>query len=279
MSTNIKPGDRRKAEADKTMDPAKKRGTGGMRAGTEGGLLKRVTESVRVLLVRPLYPGNVGSVARVMKNLGFQRLGIVSDRDPRTEPEAFWMAHGAQDVLEAASIYAGLEEALRPVEMVIGTTSRKGARWREALEPEGLTETLTTGWDWRPTALLFGSEDRGLSVKELSCCRWVVRIPTREDCPSMNLSHAVGLICYILARGPVTGSNRSQPAAVFPEEMLRFTEEAEAFLKRTNFLTGDAARSRTALRRLERLLVRASPSKAELALLWALLRHVEGQTR
>jgi tRNA/rRNA methyltransferase len=238
----------------------------------------RPTDSVQILLVRPLYPGNVGSVARVMKNLGFRRLGIVSDRDPRTEPEAFWMAHGAQDVLEGASIYTGLEEALRPVEMVIGTTSRRGARWREALEPEALLDVLTAGWDWQPTALMFGPEDRGLSVKELSCCRWVVRIPTREECPSMNLSHAVGLICYVLARGPVTGSKPSGARAVSPEEMRRFTEEAEAFLKRTAFLTGDAARNRTALRRLERLVARASPSKAELALLWALLRHVEKET-
>lgn len=271
MSTNIIPRTARKGETKEPMGPARKK------AGTGSGLLKKVTESVRILLVRPLYPGNVGSVARVMKNLGFRRLGIVSDRDPRTEPEAFWMAHGAEDVLEAASISTGLEEALRPVEMVIGTTSRTGARWREALEPEGLIDILTAGWDGRPTALLFGPEDRGLSVKELSCCRWAVRIPTREDCPSMNLSHAVGLICYILARGPVTGLKRSGPRAVSPDEMLRFTEETEAFLKRTAFLAGDAARSRTALRRLERLMVRASPSKAELALLWALLRHVEGR--
>lgn len=213
-----------------------------------------------------------------MKNLGFRRLGIVSDSDPRAEPEAFWMAHGAQDVLEAASVYTGLEEALRPVEMVIGTTSRRGGRWREALEPEELIDVLSAGWDWRPTALLFGPEDRGLSVKELSRCRWVVRIPTREDCPSMNLSHAVGLICYILARGPVTGTKRGGPRPASPEDLLRFTEQAGAFLNRTGFLAADAARRRTAQRRLERLMARTSPSKSELALLWALLRHLEKKT-
>ena len=60
----------------------------------------KITASVSILLVRPLYPGNVGSVARVMKNLGFRKLGIVSDQDPRKEPEALRMAHGAEDVLE-----------------------------------------------------------------------------------------------------------------------------------------------------------------------------------
>lgn len=238
----------------------------------------KTTEPVHILLVRPLYPGNVGSVARVMKNLGFRKLGIVSARDPRKEPEAFRMAHGAEDVLEAASIHTGLEEALRPIEMVIGTTSRKGSRWREAIDPEGLVDTLAAGWDWRPTAILFGPEDRGLPVKELSLCRWILRIPTREDCPSMNLSQAVGLICYVLARGPSAGMERTGPRPISPKALRRFTEEAEAFLQETAFLTGDMAKDQTALRRLERLLVRASPTRAEMALLWALLRHVERKT-
>jgi tRNA/rRNA methyltransferase len=237
----------------------------------------KITESVRILLVRPLYPGNVGSVARVMKNLGFRRLGIVSDQDPRKEPEAFWMAHGAEDVLEAASIYTGIEEALRPIEMVIGTTSRKGSRWREAVDPEGLVDTLAASWDWRPTAILFGPEDRGLPVKELSLCRWVLRIPTRDDCPSMNLSHAVGLTCYVLARGPSIGMQGTGPRPVSPRALRRFTEEAEAFLQETAFLAGDTVKDQTTLRRLERLLVKASPSRAEMALLWALLRHIENK--
>ena len=235
----------------------------------------KITDTVRILLVRPLYPGNVGSVARVMKNLGFRKLGIVSDQDPRKEPEAFWMAHGAEDVLEEATIHSGLEEALRPVDMAIGTTSRKGARWREAIDPEGLVDTLAASWDWRPTAILFGPEDRGLPVKELSRCRWVLRIPTRDDYPSMNLSHAVGLVCYVLARGPSSDREGLGPRPVSPSALRRFTEETEAFLKETAFLTGDMAKDQTALRRLERLLVRASPGKAEMALLWALLRHVE----
>jgi len=261
------------------MVPARKKSARGRKAGAERDLRKRVTQSVHILLVRPLYPGNVGSVARVMKNLGFGRLGIVSDLDPREEPEAFWMAHGARDLLEAASIHKDLDEALSSIDLVIGTTSRKGTRWREALEPEGLVDVLTAGWDWRPTALLFGPEDRGLSVEELSRCRWVVRIPTREDCPSMNLSHAVGLICYILARGNNAGLECNRSGAVPPEETQRLIEEAEALLRRTDFLTGDAARNQTAMRHLERLIVRASPNKAELALLWAVLRHMERQTR
>ncbi len=66
------------------------------------------------------------------------------------------------------------------------------------------------------------------------------------------------------------------PHPVSPKAPRRFTEEAEAFLQETAFLTGDGAKDQTALRRLERMLVRASPTRAERALLWTLLRHVEG---
>jgi TrmH family RNA methyltransferase len=274
MSTNNLPHFSR-GDTRGEMDTATKKKAGRDEEQGESRLLEKITRSVRILLVRPMYAGNVGSVARVMKNLGFQRLGIVSDQDPRKEPEAFWMAHGAEDVLEAATLYPDIEEALRPLGMIIGTTSRRGSRWREAIDPEGLVETLAAGWDWQPTAILFGPEDRGLPVRELARCRYVLRIPTREDCPSMNLSHAVGLVCYVLARGPVTGLKATGPRSASPAAMRRFTEEAEGFLEETGFLTGDSARDQSTLRRLERLLLRASPTRAEMALLWALLRHVE----
>ena len=95
----------------------------------------------------------------------------------------------------------------------------------------------------------------------------------------MNLSHAVGLIGYILARGPASVQERSRSGAVSPEETQRLIEEAEGFLRKTAFVTGNGARSQATMRRLQRLIVRASPNKAELALLWALLRHVERQTK
>ena len=95
----------------------------------------------------------------------------------------------------------------------------------------------------------------------------------------MNVSHAVGLICYILARGNHAGLECNRSGAAPPEETQRLMEEAEAFLKETNFLTGDAARKQTAMRHLQRLIVRASPNKAELALLWAVLRHMERRAR
>ncbi len=233
----------------------------------------------RVVLLRPLYPGNVGSVARVMKNLGFRRLSIVADRDPREAPEAAWMAHGARDVLEAATVHGELRSALDPGALLVGASSRRGRRWREVLDPESLAELAAQQAPGREVTLLFGPEDRGLSVEEISLCRWVVRIPTHPDCPSMNLSHAVGLVCYVLNRAQREGRPPPRTSRLVPPRQRgRFLEELEGWLRETGFFEGDA-RTHAAMRRLHRLLDRAAPDKAEMGLLWAVLHHLEGRLK
>jgi len=228
---------------------------------------------LQVCLLRPRYPGNVGAVARAMKNFGFHRLVLVSNSDPRRLSEATWLAHGAEDVLERAQLCESLDAALRAADLVIGTTSRRGHRWREAVEPEVMAEILATGWAGRPVCLLFGPEDRGLSVEELSRCHWVVRLPTHTECPSMNLSHAVAVCCYVLGR--TADRVRALPRSASPQEVRRFLSAVEGFLEDIGFSPDDGTQGRSARNRLTRFLIRARPGRAELMLLWKLLRRVE----
>jgi tRNA (cytidine32/uridine32-2'-O)-methyltransferase len=214
-----------------------------------------------------------------MKNFGFQNLAMVCEKDLHRFKEAEWMARGALDLLSSASVFQRLEEALKPVNLVIGMTSRRGNRLRETLKPEEMAEILAGSWDGRPAALLFGPEDRGLSVEERNRCDWVVRIPTHGDCPSMNLSHAVTVICYVLSR---YGEKKTEDAGVRPappEELNRLLDHAERFLMSRGFVTGDGSRDTAPLRRFQRMLIRCAPGRAELKLLWALLRHLERQAR
>jgi len=234
---------------------------------------------LQVCLVHPRYPGNVGATARAMKNFGFRRLVLVSDRDPRRLPEAAWLAHGAEDVLGGARWVTRLEEALESVDLVIGTTSRRGRRWRDAVEPEEIGKILAAGWARRPVSLLFGPEDRGLSVEQFSRCRWVVRLPTHAACPSMNLSHAVAVCCYALGRCGQPGPGRAPDPAAPPEELRRFLHAVEGFLERTGFSSDDGLQGGNARSRLFRFLVRAAPEGQELKLLWKLLRRVEWHLR
>jgi TrmH family RNA methyltransferase len=237
------------------------------------------TSDLRICLVRPRHPGNVGSVARAMKNFGFQRLDLVSDRDPRLSREASWLAHGAEDVLDQAHLHASLEAALDSVDLVIGTTSRWGHRWRESLEPEEMADLLAAGWDGRPVSVLFGPEDRGLSVENFSRCQWVVRLPTRPECPSMNLSHAVAVFCYALGRRMARDPSGARRPACSPEEIRAFLLESERFLEKIGFSPDDGLLGRNTLIRLRRFLIRAHPERAELRLLWKLIRHLEWRLR
>lgn len=155
--------------------------------------------SFRVILVEPLYSGNVGSVARVMKNFGFPELVLVSPCE--LDIKARVMAVHAYDIIENARIKFTLRDAVRGSNIVVGMTGNPGKTDNKhmrlpALTPGRLKEKLTGKSGI--ISLVFGKEDHGLSNEELEMCDIIVNIPTNPDYPSMNLSHAVSVILYEL---------------------------------------------------------------------------------
>ncbi len=163
--------------------------------------------SFRIILMEPLYSGNVGSVARSMKNFGFSELVLVSPCE--LDMEARVMAVHAYDIIERARIEFSLREAIRDSNTVAGMTGKPGKTDNKhmrlpALSPGMFKEKLTgTGG---VVSLVFGREDRGLDNEELEMCDIIVNIPTCPEYPSMNLSHAVAVILYELSdiRGGTT---------------------------------------------------------------------------
>ena len=156
---------------------------------------------LRVVLVEPMYEGNVGSVARAMKNFGFQDLVLV--KPCRIEDFGSAMASHARDVLQMSRTVSSLQEALEETNLVVGTT---GKRLEEAkhhlrqhlrvpcLAPWELAEKLR-GKDGT-VALLLGREDCGLDSEELAICDIIVSIPTSEKYPVLNISHAAAILFY-----------------------------------------------------------------------------------
>ena len=152
---------------------------------------------VRVVLVEPLYQGNVGSVTRVMKNFGFSDLVLVNPC--KLEGEARAMSSHARDILESAYITSSLTEAIEGANIVIGTTGITGSKIYEHIRmpfyvPRELKEKLA-GMDGT-VAILFGREDQGFNNDELKACDMILTIPTSDIYPIMNLSHAVGIVLY-----------------------------------------------------------------------------------
>ncbi len=153
--------------------------------------------NVRVVLVRPRDPNNIGAAARAMKNFGFRDLWIV------TPFSATWeqikSAPHAMDVLESARVVTSLEEAIADCNLVLGTgDARRAGDEDRPITPMQLSERLQQA-SYR-VALLFGNEKSGLNNEDLAHCHKLMTIPTQSDCPSMNLGQSVAVCLYELVR-------------------------------------------------------------------------------
>ena len=143
-----------------------------------------------------------------MSNFGFSRLRVVAPYEAAFREAR--SAVGASALLAGAQEYSSVAEALADCALVVGTTA---ARHRQLLHPllpleQGarlIRQQLPSG----RVALLFGSEKRGLSNRDLSHCHWLLRLPTREEHPSMNLGQAVAVCLYELARDRTPTSAKS----------------------------------------------------------------------
>ncbi len=152
-------------------------------------------DNIRIVLVNTTHPGNIGAVARAMKNMGLSRLSLVA---PRNFPDevAYYRAVSAQDVLNNAVITETLEEAVADCGMVVGTSARGRRIPWPLLNPRETCERLVPELSEHPVAIVFGREDRGLTNEELQRCNLHVHIPTNEEYSSLNLAMAVQILSY-----------------------------------------------------------------------------------
>ena len=165
------------------------------------------SDQLFVVLVGARNPLNIGAAARAMSNFGFTNLRLVNPY-----PMAFREAKsavGASAVLNRAQEYETISAAVADCSLVVGTTAARNRKLDHELHPlqEG-ARLIHNQLHGGSVALLFGSEKRGLSNRDLSYCHWLMRIPTRAANPSMNLGQAVAVCCYELAREPVLVSKR-----------------------------------------------------------------------
>lgn len=154
-------------------------------------------DNVKVVLVEPAAPGNIGSTARVLKNTGLSRLALVNPGNWDT-PEARWMAHGSEEILDRCEIHPDLPSALADAQLVVGTTHRVGRLRQVSSAPREAMAELATMAHHHQIAVVFGREKDGLWRSELQHCHQLIRFPTAVSHPSLNLSHAVLLFAYEL---------------------------------------------------------------------------------
>lgn len=209
--------------------------------------------NLRVILVEPMYDGNVGSVARAMKNFGFHDLVLVNPC--KIDDFGRAMASHARDVLQMSQSFSTLPEALRGANLVIGTTGKRLEHEQHhlrlhlrvpCLSPAELSDKLR-GKDGT-VALLLGREDCGLSSDELAICDMVVSIPTSAEYPVMNLSHSAAVLFYELSKNG--NENGASVEMASPESLALLRERARSLLQEISYPEHKVEFSSLMLRRI-----------------------------
>jgi tRNA/rRNA methyltransferase len=229
---------------------------------------------IRIVLVEPAGPLNVGSIARVMKNMGLGELVLVNPRCDRLGEEARLMAVRAADVLESAREVTTLAEALVGCVKAIATSGRDRATFTTPLEtPRAALPWLLDS----PSALIFGREDCGLTNAEINHAQRLIQIPSTDEYPSLNLAQAVAVCCYELASSQESGAIASPlphpPLPLAPiEDLEAYYQQLESLLLDIGYLYPDTAPSR--MKKFRKLLNRAYPTTSEVAMLRGILRQM-----
>ncbi|MCS6867344.1 MAG: RNA methyltransferase [Thermus sp.] len=232
-------------------------------------LLKRV----RIVLVEPQEPMNVGAVARAMKNFGLSQLYLVNPH-PRVGPpwarEAYWLAVHAEDLLDRAQAVGSLREALEGVHLVVATTGRPRELYPAPVVPawEVPGRLLTVAG---PVALVFGRETFGLTNEELDLAHLIGTIPTAPEQPSLNLAQAVVVFAYELYKAALGGSVEAREELAEVAALEALFDDLGRYVLEIGFT--DAHRHPYAMRRLRRILHKARLSPGEVQLLRGLLHQ------
>ncbi|MBU1849510.1 MAG: RNA methyltransferase [Nanoarchaeota archaeon] len=164
---------------------------------------------ISIVLVEPENQGNIGAIARLIANFEFEKLILINPKC-KIEEEAYNRAKHAQKILKKAKISDFSK--LKKFDYLIGTTAKLGSDYnipRCPVTPEQLAEKISKLEKKTKIAILFGREGTGLTNEELKMCDFTVTIPGSENYPTLNLSHAVGIILYELFK-KLSGDKRTE---------------------------------------------------------------------
>ncbi len=227
---------------------------------------------VRIVLVNPRHPGNIGAVARSMKTMGLDQLVLVGpDQFPAETADR--RAVGAVDILRKAVVTESLETTTSDCKLVVGVSARVREMPLPTLDArEGGARIVQEAAAGDPVAILFGSERDGLSNESLDACTYQLRIPATDEFNSLNLAAAVQLVVYEIFMAAGSEPSEQGDASPYPsrEEMEFFFRQFERTLVERNFYK--SINPERVNQKLRRLIARARPEANELRLLHSLVR-------
>jgi len=238
-----------------------------------------LNEFVQIVLVETSHPGNIGSVARAMKNMGLSRLALIN---PKKFPhdEATALAGNAGDVLEKAKIFGSIEEAVKSSKIIFATSARERTiEWPVASAKDAAREINQFAAEGLEVSILFGREDRGLTNEELQLSNKHLIIPAHPEYPVLNIAMSTQVVCYELYQA--SQHEPIGPWQDFPEYSAEeLTHLIEHFNETVfNLKLIDPDNPKQILTRMERMFRRLYPDQMEGNFLRGFLKAVNKQIK
>ncbi|MEM8982859.1 MAG: RNA methyltransferase [Pseudomonadota bacterium] len=232
--------------------------------------------NTRIVLVETSHPGNIGAVARAIKNMGLTDLTLVR---PALFPhaDATARASGADDVLARARVVDSLDAALADCTLAYAASARQRTiRWPELAPREAAADVAQHAGR---AAIVFGPETSGLTNEHIARCQRLVFIPSAPDFPSLNLAMAVQVVAYELRLASLDTAPPADPEAPLAtqEELENFYGHLERVLLESEFLDPDNPRH--LMQRLRRLFARALPDQNDVNILRGVLSALWDERR
>lgn len=243
-------------------------------------------QKIKIVLIETSHPGNIGAVARAMKNMGLSQLVLVSPKDFPSQ-EASARASSAADILNDAVVVGSLKEALQDCQVVIGSSARlRRVSWPQLDARETANLIMqTTQDDKAEVAIVFGREDSGLSNTEMDLCHYLAHIPSNPSYSSLNIAAAVQVFAYecLMATDIVQTKNSGKILKGYKnplassEQLEGFYEHLFQMLQDIEFL--DIAKNAQFMRRMRRLFNRTQLDIKEIDILRGILTAAQRQSK
>ncbi|MBI1883261.1 MAG: RNA methyltransferase [Chlamydiae bacterium] len=232
--------------------------------------------NVTIVLVEPKSPGNIGSVARVMKNTGLENLILISPCDWH-DLEAKKMAVGDLSLIEKAKVYSDLKEALTPFRWTVATTRRTRRRFDQVLTPREVAQKIKEFPSRSKVALVFGPEDHGLSNPDLSLCHSLSTIPSSQKFPSLNLAQAVMVYAYEMYAAASWVSKKKRKDIAGVKELEGMYDHLEKMLFEIQYFT--RGKPETLMESIRNFLNRADLSSRDVRILRGICSVVQKKVK
>jgi len=226
-------------------------------------------ENTYIILVEPESPGNIGSVARAMKNMGLSKLRLINPCDTNTK-ELRMLAHRSKDIVRNAEHFTSLKSALADINVSVGTTMRRRSVKFPNYTPEDISDIVNQLDDKAKTAFVFGRERTGLYTEELNLCQYHSTIPTATMNPAINLAQSVMIYCYTLFRYSRAQNRTVHYKPASHEAIEKLYDHLSEALHRVNFKPRDDMQ--TFISRFRRLLGRSLPEYQDLQILHKIIQ-------